>query len=366
MKANTVAVGAAGLTALAASAAHAQPSAGVSSLAVPAQTDTRVAVPFSQQAVGEFSVAANGISASTVTLAGADFSDGRFTTNSQGSPLFYVRFTSGDLEGRWFNIDQQDGDTLTLSVEDTGDSAASALGDASEGDTLEVIPHWTIAELFPDGQEGFSFLESGNPFNPQFEILLPANGGAGVNRPTTSSLLYTDGDWVFRAGGNADDVVVEPQRTLILRNNGSLDTGEANNPATLGDESTGSLRFVPGGRVPDFEVIEQIPVRSQESDVIFSADNATATTLGQLNLQQIMTQSSNPFQPTDQLLVFPDPEPQNGLNVSAATTVLNIGGTLTTRLGENAEDIQVRPGEVFILRKAAGTPGDIDWNVGPQ
>ncbi|MFW5682978.1 MAG: hypothetical protein ACOC1G_08235, partial [Phycisphaeraceae bacterium] len=104
---------------------------GAFSVDVPAQADTRVSVPFANQPFGEFEV--QSVSGNTATLAGADFADA-FPANSQGNASYYVRFTTGALAGRWFNIVGQDSDSVSLNIEDTGNPAD--LSSVDPGDEL--------------------------------------------------------------------------------------------------------------------------------------------------------------------------------------------------------------------------------------
>ena len=76
----------------------------------------------------------------------------------------------------------------------------------------------------------------------------------------------------------------------------------------------------------------------------------------------MLASASFAFAAEDKLLIFPD-EPES-LNVPAVTQVVNVNGQLQTTGGDDASDIPVRPGEVFILRKGAGTSGQTEtWNV---
>ena len=88
---------------------------GAFSVDVPAQADTRVSVPFANEPFGEFEV--QSASGNTATLAGASFPNA-FPLNSQGNASYYVRFTTGDLAGRWFNIVGQDADSVSLNIEE--------------------------------------------------------------------------------------------------------------------------------------------------------------------------------------------------------------------------------------------------------
>ena len=122
---HTLAIGAAGLLAVAASIAPAQQGTGVTAINLPAGSDTYVSVPFTENAVGEFAIATGGINGNTLTLAGASFGPDQFGANSNGEPLYYVRFTSGALAGKWYNIASHQTNTVSLNRDST--SAISPL-----------------------------------------------------------------------------------------------------------------------------------------------------------------------------------------------------------------------------------------------
>jgi len=340
-------------------------SAAVTVFEAPAQTDTRVSLPVTRQAVGEFEIASGGIVNNTVTLDGASFGVEQFALNSQGNPLFYVRFTSGALNGRWYNIAAHDSTSLTLNKENAGDAADLAA--ASDGDTLVIYPHWTIDTIFPDGLAGLSFTASANPFNPGFRVLLPRDSdGTGTDVPALTTLIYlgTSNAWVTTAAQSADDFVVAPQGTMILRNTNDVDTGEADDPGTLVDESTGSLSFYAIGGAADIQVIESVPIVNAQNDTVLGANNIFPVTLASSGLDAVIDNSPSPFTPTDRLILAPEPVAGGGFDPASTQVFIRLGGLFVTTAGAPAGDVELKSGQVLIIRKDAGTPGtSVEWIV---
>jgi len=343
-------------------------SVAVTAVDVPAQTDTAVAVPQVNQVVGEFDVTS--ATADTVTIGGAGFATGQFPLNSQGNPLYYVRFLAGPLAGQWFNVDAQNGETLTLSLEDTGDAPAVDLStipfDDFSGDLL-ILRHWTVAELFPDSLEGATFAASPNPFQITFSIFLPRDSdGPGTNVATPTRLFYNgqSGQWQTTAGVPADDFVVLPQGAMTLRNDLPISTGEADEPGTLVDESTGSLVFYGQGAFLDVPTIENVPIAGVENDVVLGAGNLFPVTLAASGLDDVIAASPNPFQITDSVFLAPLSNAGDGFNLASADRFIRVNDAFLTTAGSPADDVVIEPGQVITIRNDAGTPDTTEpWTV---
>lgn len=332
---------------------------GVFSVDVPAQADTRVAVPFANEPFGEFEV--QSASGNTATLVGADFT-GAFPLNSQGNASYYVRFTTGDLAGRWFNIVGQGTDSVSLNVENTG--VPADLSSVDPGDELVVIQHLTVEQVFPDNLEGLSFTP-GNAFFPEqsFQVILPRESdGPGTNVPALTTAVFLNGEWKS-AGQTADDFVIAPQATLILRNPNPISTGNPDDPQTILDESSGDLLFFAGGQ--DLTVVsrEGIAIESNLSDTVLGLGNTFPTTLGESNLDQVID-PANVFFPeqSDQVLLFDEPTSGAGFNLPSSRTAVFNGTTNQFEInGEDASDEPIQAGDVVIIRKAGGTAGTFEF-----
>ncbi|QDU70593.1 TIGR02597 family protein [Mucisphaera calidilacus] len=332
---------------------------------VPASADTRVSIPFQNEAVGTFTVAS--VNGDTVTFNDPDgvLAAATLGTNGAGRPLYYARFIEGDLAGRWFNVAAQNGTALSLTVEGTTVPATDLLASALANQKVVVAAHWTVEAIFPDGFEGLTFNASPSPFQPTFRVLIPQEtDGTGIDIPSLSTLFYIGGDWRLISGQLANDFVVEPQGTITLRNPASESTGEENDPETLIDESTGNLIFLPAGDAAGFDIVESIAIENVQNDTVVGLGNGQATTLGATGIADAIDNSPSPFAPTDRILIYAAPTAGAGFDLPTTTTVIKFNGSLITVTGQPANDLEVLPGQVVIIRKAAGVPGEVLWTVG--
>lgn len=64
---------------------------------------------------------------------------------AKNSEHYYILFTSGALEGAWFDIIQNTSSSVSLNI---GKNDLSLL---DRGDKFEIIAHWTLNKLFPNG-----------------------------------------------------------------------------------------------------------------------------------------------------------------------------------------------------------------------
>ena len=290
-----------------------------------------------------------------VDWSGQDFSD-----------LYYVRFTSGPKEGFFYtvigNTQPANGQgSLTLDV--CGDDC-SAVGVAADN-TFSLIPHWTISLLFPevdgppvaptslDPWEGFA--------DPNFsQILIPDTLGDGINKAPNLTLVHFEGDWkVFTDlfGPSQDNFVILPHSHFIVRNDQA-------NPAEV------DLEICISGRVPTGKHVLQVDgLVAGQHDTYVSHDRPIPVTLDELGEGMIGTAfaASNLFSATglqDQILVWDNS--QAGINKSPTKTYIyqeaNVGPPAVTEgwaLFSNPFEVKgsdtLEPGEVFIIRRAAGS-----------
>lgn len=119
----------------------------------PKGNDTYISVPVNRPA--EFTgVVADVDTTSKVIWAENDIGiywDNNQWVYAQGvqSNKYYLRFKTGALEGAWFNIVSNGQESLTLNISD------SDILLVADNDEYEIIPHWTLTTLYPNG-EGFT------------------------------------------------------------------------------------------------------------------------------------------------------------------------------------------------------------------
>ena len=122
---------------------------GVSSVSCPANADTFITIPFTRPA--EFSgkvqsAAMNGEYLDVVVAGEPHWSANQFVYDSASQRnYYYLKFTSGNLEGAWYNVRANGAYTLSLEF------GEGELSEVSAGDAFEIIPHWTLSTLFPNG-----------------------------------------------------------------------------------------------------------------------------------------------------------------------------------------------------------------------
>jgi uncharacterized protein (TIGR02597 family) len=128
------------------------------------------------------------------------------------SNTHYVLIRSGPQEGDAFTITGNGPDTLTLDLE--GETLAAL----DAGDSVAIIPYWTLGTLFRAGQ---GINASPTPGNRRTEILVPDIGGTGVNLGTARTHYFWNGAWRQVGQGTAvrNDDVIPTDSYLWVRQN---------------------------------------------------------------------------------------------------------------------------------------------------
>jgi uncharacterized protein (TIGR02597 family) len=182
-------------------------------------SDSYVSMPFLRPASGAGVVTSI---ASNVVLT-AQQNPGTWSINqfvySAGtqSNSFYIRFTSGALEGRTYAITANDASSVTLNL--NGDSLASV----TAGDAFVIEPYWSLNSVFPNGA-GVNV--SPTVGNRNTEILLPDFTNAGINLSSSKIYYFHAGVWKQTGQGNADhgDDIFPLNGPIIVRHNVSTNT----------------------------------------------------------------------------------------------------------------------------------------------
>lgn len=216
MKSTASVIMAALLLALAAQAANAGNVVGLSKVAIPANADVRITVPFTTSAAGTFSVTATG-NGGLVNVSGS-MVGGAFAN------AYYARFISGGASGLWSTISTNGSGSVTLA-----DTAVVAF--AKSGDTFRIYKHQTIGSLFPDTMLGLAF-------DDNTTLLLFSNDRTAMqqNRSASAVVSYYDG-YGWYADGVDSTTPICPETQLIVRNG-----------------SSNSYVVILFGQVPDYNV----------------------------------------------------------------------------------------------------------------
>ena len=119
------------------------------SVKCPANADTFVSIPFTRPSeyCGKVqSAAMNGEFLDVIVDGEPHWAENQFVYDASSQRnYYYLKFTSGNLEGAWYNVRANGAYTLSLEF------GEGELSEISAGDTFEIIPHWSLSTLFPNG-----------------------------------------------------------------------------------------------------------------------------------------------------------------------------------------------------------------------
>lgn len=188
----------------------------------PADSDTYISIPVTRPA--EFSGIVEYVqnSASKIVAKGEpNWAVNKFVYSAgTQSNYYYVKFTSGALEGAWFNVLSNTEYALELEI------GEAELSKVSAGDSFEVIPHWSLSTLFPDGG-GFtpnSTRNYGGGASQLYKYTSFENGKiiapTSKNNSATSIYYYRTynnaNSWMSGSTPKPDDII-EPNTFLFVR-----------------------------------------------------------------------------------------------------------------------------------------------------
>lgn len=189
---------------------------GVVNVQLDANQRTAISLPLEKPAVAFGNVTA--VTPTTIVAA-----SGNFTSFSNSH---FLRVTSGNATGRMFRITSNDATTFTLNTGSTTwnlpvDSSSANTVDIKAGDRFEIVPMWTLSEVFGGNGTTTVLRAATNPnsadiitvyvdgaqqafFNNQTNWRNATNPGDTTNY-NTYGLLPTAGLWIIRrsTGSNA-------------------------------------------------------------------------------------------------------------------------------------------------------------------
>jgi len=324
-----------------------------------AGSDTRISLPLHRPVALEALVGS--ISGNVITLQSpVSMTASQYVYASPAqTDTFYVQFTSGNREGMFYTVTANDATTLTINP----NNDVNLDNNVAPGDTVRVIPYWTLNTLFPNGQG----LYASPTLVPVSSILLPQLATAGINLPANTSYFYYSGNSFGGPGWKKSgdlthfypDLTFPPDAFFIVR----ITTG---NPDT---------QLVLTGDVP----MSAQAIIVNDLNPSLKQDNAVAipvpvpVTFGSSGLFPNIVSGSPTLVPTDSVLLY-DPTAGGFNKPSSATyfyyTGSSFGGPGWRKSGDlttiRNSDILFQPGGAFILRRAArATPGSNIWTFVP-
>jgi len=321
---------------------------GYVSIDVPANADTTITPSLTRSPL--CAAASTGISGDSVSVTG--ISAGAFASPNQAC---YLKVTSGPLAGAFFPITANTSSTITV---EAGDSTLQTLGFLS-GNSIKVIPYWTLNTLFPDGA---GVGGTSDALAPSSFVLESDYVGTGPNRASGKVFFYCTGDtelelpagWYDNSNpfaGTVNDAPIDPTIQYTIR-------------------SVAAASVVVTGEVPATGAVAEIVTAESANDNYVAVPFPVDISLQESGLQSVIAATSDALAPTEFVFVYDDAAA--GFNKSAGAAYFYCSGDIELELPagwyDNANPFAgavttkvLKAGRAFILRKAPSASGVLDW-----
>ncbi|MBQ6534282.1 MAG: TIGR02597 family protein [Opitutales bacterium] len=257
-----------------AGAGYAAPIWGAHKISCPANSDTYIGVISTRGAAfsGKVQSVQSGTS-NIIPQSEPNWTPNQFVYSAGVQPnRYYLKFTSGELEGAWYDISSNGAYYAAIEI------GAGELAKISAGDSFEIIPHWTMSTLFPDGG-GFvksTKVAMGAGASVLYKFSKYENGviyPQGTNRAAPESYFYRErgstSKWLNSDKADASDDVVEPNAVFKV-----VQPDEESEAAIIGEIPMCATSF------EVFTTEESGEVATQ--DIFVAAPAATDITLSEL------------------------------------------------------------------------------------
>lgn len=321
---------------------------GYVTVGVPANADTTITPGLIKSPV--FSGVTTSVNGSELTVTG--ITSGAFVSPN---PQTYVQVTSGSLSGMIFPVTANSASTITV---DSGATSLQSMGFVA-GNSIKVIPYWTLNTLFPLGN---GVGTTADALNPSSFVMVSDYQGTGPNRASGKLYFYCTGDselglpagWYDNAdpfAGAVNDTIIDPTIQYTIR-------------------SVSSAQVVITGEVPTSQVSTEIVTSNNANDNYMAVPFPVDISLQDSGLQSVIAGTSDALNPTEFVFVYDDAS--EGFNKSASAAYFYCTGDAELGLSagwyDNADPFAgvvtskvLKAGRCFILRKAPSTAGVIDW-----
>lgn len=328
----------------------------------PANSDTRVSVPFhpSPRWAGKLSAVPAPQSSSIVrlTLSGTPaFAPGELTT----SPHFLLCRDPAGPEGRHFAITAHTSSSVDVKATLAELSGLGPNGLGLNG-LVSVIPAWTIETLFPPTTQTTFHPSTGNLATGRgSELLLFDEVTAGSSIAPSRRLFVTTSGW-FEAGSGypaAGEIIIAPGQSFIIRH-----------PSDVAATRFVALSQVYGGVV-------KLPVRvtqGKRQDTVIALPRPLPQTLAELDFGPVFVESIDltPGGRRDELHLFDNGAPppgSSGQNKSSAAVYFRHAGAWVREAAPsfpNADAVVIEPATGLLIRKAPGADNvPLFWSNAP-
>jgi len=323
-------------------------------------SDTLVSLPLHQPVALEATV--SGVTGNVVDLdlSGATLTANQYVYQGSGTSTYYAQFITGNREGYYYTVTANDvnGNISLNTASDAGFSANVAIGDS-----VQIIPYWTLNTLFPDGN-GTLPSSSFGASQRQSAVLFPDTTDSGTNLAFNGTYYYYNGTspgWRQSGvpGTIVNDLIVAPNTAFLVRLN------EATNTTTT---------LVGSVPMSGFATPLSTLAPNTQQDIVLGVAVPSNVTLAQSNLTAVFTPSTSfgAAQRKDQLLVYSNSS--SGQNKAFTNTYYyydGTGGPAGWRLSGDTADIQdntavFQPGNGYMIRKTAtALPTTVIWTFVP-
>lgn len=315
-------------------------------------TDTFLSVPLAHAAdyVGTISAAPTLNGAIATVVASGTTSPG--WTANQFAGLWYVKFTSGSLNGKFFTITANADNSISF------DTAGDTVTAAANGDQFSVTKYWTLGDLFPVATQT-TLVQSPSTllFQRKSSLFIPDTVSSGINLAPTLKFFITSTGWKQDTTGypDATNQILSPDTYFIVRHPASVttDTTFTITGSVNADRAVTALATLSGGKQDNYVTVQR-PV---------------GVTLSQSGLSTGFVASANNllFNRRDTLLVFDNSA--TGINKSAKASYFMVGTSWIqdTTGYPNADAVVLDPGAAVIVRKYQTSGGTTAfWSNDPS
>lgn len=328
---------------------------GVYKVDCPADSDTYIGI--STTRTPEFSGVVEGVQTANFKIVAKgepQWATNKFVYVASSQPNhYYLKFTSGELEGAWFDIKSNDAYSLEIEI------GSAELAKVAAGDSFQIIPHWTMSTLFPDGggflkatkiaaTAGASILYKNTAF--ENGVVYPT----GANKAALESFSFRERGsavgWRDAKKNDASDAVIEPNAFL-----------------KVAQPADGSSSITISGTIPmcatSFEIFTMEGESGTETqDIYLSVPSATDIALSELTTVLIDSGALVPStgvaaNPTDAIYVYGNE--RSGKNLAADKLVFyRKRGSVAKWMDDNrndADSLTLKAGTAIVIRKKADT-----------
>ena len=327
--------------------ASAQSTGGSTTLHIKGAADSRLSLPYQQPHLDGGSI--SGVTANSLVLQGKAWTPGQFTrvAGAGGGRTCYALFLDGPLQGVFYKILSNNEDTLVFDTE--GDNLTDhSLGDIGFGNQIQIIPYWTVAEVFGETDATVILAQRLSPLFPTDDLMLYNNNRRGINKAPETTIYYRRNQgWrsVAAPTESSADTILPPGSVFVVRRRAATDLELVNYGVfyrqrravyVAGGETAGNDQFV--------SLLLPEPLTLTESNLGGS----------------VVRPSGGPVLRADEVLVWRRP---SGFSSAPDTTLYYRQSLGWFKVGDNiplGDSFTLAPGEAIIIRKKPSSPA-ADW-----